>query len=160
MLAAPSDPIAVAAIPVPAENTMTSGPSERIRFLNPAELAPPPGYSNVAEVRRGRIAYIAGQVATDSQGNLVGGTDLRAQAEQAFRNLGVALAAIGCTARDLAKLTVFVRDMRHIAEYRAARDRFFATTNPPARPAVTLVEVSRLFADEFLIEIEAVAVAN
>jgi len=139
---------------------MTGDPSEPIRFLDPAELAPPPGYSNIAEVRHGRIAYIAGQVATDSRGNLVGGNDLRAQAEQAFRNLGVALAAIGCTARDLAKLTVFVRDMRRISEYRGARDRFFATTNPPARPAVTLIEVSRLFTDEFLIEIEAVAVAD
>jgi len=139
---------------------MTGDASERIRFVNPAELAPPPGYSNVVEVRRGRIVYIAGQVATDQHGNLVGGGDFRAQAEQAFRNLGVALAAIGCTARDLAKLTVFVRDMSRIAEYRAARDRFFGTTTPPARPAVTLVEVSRLFADPYLIEIEAVAVTE
>lgn len=139
---------------------MTGHSSERIAFINPPGLAPPPGYSNIAEVRHGRIAYIAGQVAIDARGNLVGGDDLRAQAEQAFHNLGVALAAIGCTARDIAKLTVLVRDMSRIAEYRAARDRFFATTDPPARPAVTLVEVSRLFADEFLIEIEAVAVAN
>jgi enamine deaminase RidA (YjgF/YER057c/UK114 family) len=139
---------------------MTEHSSERIRFLNPAELAPPPGYSNIAEVRRGRIVYFAGQVATDDQGKLVGGNDFGAQAQQVFRNLGVALAAIGCTARHLAKLTVFVRDMRRIAEYRAARDRFFATSEPAARPAVTLVEVSRLFADEFLIEIEAVAVAE
>jgi enamine deaminase RidA (YjgF/YER057c/UK114 family) len=143
-----------------AENTMTEHSSERIRFLNPAELAPPPGYSNIAEVRRGRIVYFAGQVATDDQGKLVGGNDFGAQAEQVFRNLGLALAAIDCTPRHLAKLTVFVRDMRRIADYRAARDRFFATTHPPARPAVTLVEVSRLFADEFLIEIEAVAVAD
>jgi enamine deaminase RidA (YjgF/YER057c/UK114 family) len=72
----------------------------------------------------------------------------------------VALAAIGCTVRHLAKLTVFVRDMSRIADYRATRDQFFAMTTPPARPAVTLVEVSRLFADQFLIEIEAVAVAD
>jgi enamine deaminase RidA (YjgF/YER057c/UK114 family) len=139
---------------------MTNDACERIEFLDPVELAPPPGYSNVATIQRGRIAYIAGQVATDGQGNLVGGDDFRAQAEQAFRNLGVALAAIGCTVRHLAKLTVFVRDMSRIADYRAARDQFFAMTTPPARPAVTLVEVSRLFADQFLIEIEAVAVAD
>jgi enamine deaminase RidA (YjgF/YER057c/UK114 family) len=139
---------------------MAEHSSERIRFLNPPELAPPPGYSNIAEVRRGRIVYFAGQVATDAQGRLVGGNDVGAQAEQAFRNLGSALAAVGCTPRHLAKLTVFVRDMRRIADYRAARDRFFATTDPPARPAVTLIEVSRLFAGEYLIEIEAVAVAD
>jgi enamine deaminase RidA (YjgF/YER057c/UK114 family) len=139
---------------------MAEDSSERIRFLNPPELAPPPGYSNIAEVRRGRIVYFAGQVAIDDRGKLVGGNDFGAQAEQVFRNLGLALAAIGSTPRHLAKLNVFVRDMRRIAEYRAARDRFFATIDPPARPAVTLVEVSRLFADEFLIEIEAVAVAD
>jgi enamine deaminase RidA (YjgF/YER057c/UK114 family) len=139
---------------------MAEHSSERIRFLNPPELAPPPGYSNIAEVRRGRIVYFAGQVASDPQGRLVGGNDVGAQAEQAFRNLGLALAAVGCTPRHLAKLTVFVRDMRRIADYRAARDRFFATADPPACPAVTLIEVSRLFADEYLIEIEAVAVAD
>jgi enamine deaminase RidA (YjgF/YER057c/UK114 family) len=139
---------------------MAEHSSERIRFLNPPELAPPPGYSNIAEVRRGRIVYFAGQVAIDAQGRLVGGNDFGAQAEQAFRNLGSALAAVGCTPRHLAKLTVFVRDMRRIGDYRAARDLFFATTDPPACPAVTLIEVSRLFAGEYLIEIEAVAVAD
>jgi enamine deaminase RidA (YjgF/YER057c/UK114 family) len=139
---------------------MAEHSSERIRFLNPPELAPPPGYSNIAEVRRGRIVYFAGQVAIDAQGRLVGDNDFGAQAEQAFRNLGSALAAVGCTPRHLAKLTVFVRDMRRIGDYRAARDLFFATTDPPACPAVTLIEVSRLFAGEYLIEIEAVAVAD
>ena len=44
-------------------------------------------------------------------------------------------------------------------DWRKARDRFLGTTTPAAAPAITLVEVSRLFADEFLIEIEAVAAA-
>jgi enamine deaminase RidA (YjgF/YER057c/UK114 family) len=139
---------------------MNNGSSERIKFLNPPELAPPPGYSNVVEVRRGRIVYIAGQVATDRLGNLVGGSDFEAQADQAFRNVGAALAAVGCTARHIAKLTVFVRDMSRIADYRKARDRFFATTTPAAAPAVTLVEISKLFADQFLIEVEAIAVTD
>jgi len=130
-----------------------------ISRLNPPDLAPPPGYSNVVDVRGARLVFIAGQVATDRDGNVVGKGDLEAQAEQAFRNLGVALAAAGCTAAQLVKLTVFVRDMGKLAAYRKARDRFFGTVNPPAAPAITLVEVSRLFADDFLIEIEAVAAA-
>ena len=130
-----------------------------ISYLNPPELAPPPGYSNVVDVRGARLVYIAGQVASDRQGNVVGKGDVEAQAEQAFRNLGIALAAAGCTARDLVKLTVFVRDMGKLADYRRARDRFFASVSPPAAPAVTLVEVSRLFGDDYLIEIEAVAAA-
>jgi enamine deaminase RidA (YjgF/YER057c/UK114 family) len=82
---------------------------------------------------------------------------LEAQADQAFRNLGVALAAAGCTTRDLVKLNVFVRDMAALLLYRKARDRFLGAKNPPTAPAITVVEVSKLFRDDLLIEIEAVA---
>ena len=128
-----------------------------IRFLNPPELASPAGYAHVAEIRASRIVYVSGQTALDRDGRLVGGTDLEAQADQAFGNLAAALAAVRCTPRDVAKLTVFIRDMRQIAAYRRARDRFLGATAPPATPAITLVEVSRLFQDDLLIEIEAVA---
>ena len=74
-----------------------------------------------------------------------------------FQNLGIALKSVGCTASNLVKLTVFLRDMHNLPVYREARNRFFATTSPPAAPAVTLVEVSRLYGSEFLIEIEAIA---
>jgi enamine deaminase RidA (YjgF/YER057c/UK114 family) len=131
-----------------------------IRFSNPATLAPPPGYSNVVEVSGARIIFIAGQVALDAEGNLVGKGDFEAQADQVFRNLQAALASVGCTAQNLVKLTVFVRDMGELAAYRRARNRFFATSEPPAAPAVTLVEVSRLFAEDFLIEVEAIAAAG
>jgi enamine deaminase RidA (YjgF/YER057c/UK114 family) len=74
-----------------------------------------------------------------------------------FRNLSIALQSVGCSAINLVKLTVFLVDMDNLPIYREARNRFFATTSPPAAPAVTLVEVSRLYGSEFLIEIEAVA---
>ena len=127
----------------------------RVAFINPPELAPPPGYAHIADVAGGRLIFIAGQVATDKQGNLIGGNDLGAQAEQVFRNLGAALQSAGCSPRDLVKLTVFLRDMSWLPAYRQARDRFL----DGATPAITLVEVSRLFDDPFLIEIEAVAAA-
>jgi len=57
----------------------------------------------------------------------------------------------------LVKLTVFLRDMDNLRLYREARNRFFAATKPPAAPAVTLIEVSRLYGADFLIEIEAIA---
>ena len=76
-----------------------------------------------------------------------------------FRNLGFALQACGCTASHLVKLTVFLTDMDNLAAYRDARNRFFASVSPPAAPAVTLVEVSRLYGPDFLIEIEAIAAA-
>jgi NADH dehydrogenase FAD-containing subunit len=54
-------------------------------------------------------------------------------------------------------LSVLRPAMGHLATYRQARNRFFATVTPPAAPAVTLVEVSRLYGPDFLIEIESVA---
>jgi len=131
-----------------------------IRLSNPEELAPPPGYSNIVEISGGRIIFIAGQTALDNHGDLVGKGDFEAQADQVFRNISAAVASVGCTTRNLAKLTVFVRDMGELAAYRRARNRFFATVRPPAAPAVTLVEVSRLFGDDFLIQVEAVAAAG
>ena len=137
---------------------MSKRPAGKIRHIHPPELAPPPGYSNVVEVSGSRLVFIAGQTALDRDGNLVGGNNLEAQADQVFRNLGFARAASGCTPRDLVKLTVFVRDMAGLPLYRKARDRFLgAEKNPSAAPAITLVEVSKLFRDDLLIEIEAVA---
>ena len=130
-----------------------------ISRLNPPELGPPPGYSQVVEVHAGRFFFIAGQTAVDGAGALVGKDDFAAQADQVFRNLAMALEAVGCTAANLVKLTVFLRDMDNLGAYRDARNRFFATVSPPAAPAITLVEVSKLYGPEFLIEIEAVAAA-
>ena len=60
---------------------MTSRPTNAINFINPPELARPPGYSHVVEIRSGRIVYIAGQVAVDQHGQLVGSGDFEAQAD-------------------------------------------------------------------------------
>jgi len=130
-----------------------------VRYVNPPTLEPPPGYSHVVDVRGSRMIFIAGQAGVDAGGAVVGGDDVEAQAEQAFRNLSAALESIGCTAANLVKLTVFVRDMSKLADYRRARDRFFNSVSPPVAPAVTLVEVSRLYSERLLIEIEAVAAA-
>ena len=127
-----------------------------IEFVNPPELSSPTGYSHVAEVRGGRLVYISGQIALDAQGKLVGKGDLEAQADQVFRNLGAALASVGCTARNVVKFTVYMRDVKDLAAYRRARDRF---VGEGPRPASTLVEISKLVSEEFLIEIEAVAAA-
>jgi enamine deaminase RidA (YjgF/YER057c/UK114 family) len=135
---------------------MTDAPSKPINFINPSELAPPPGYSHVAEIRSGRIVFIAGQVALDRHGNLVGKGDLEAQADQVFSNLATALASVGCSQRHIAKLTIFMRDAKQLQTYRKARDRFLSGVTPPAS---TLVEVSRLALEDLLIEIEAIAVA-
>jgi enamine deaminase RidA (YjgF/YER057c/UK114 family) len=138
---------------------MADGDAEPIRRIDPPELDTPPGFSQIVEVRAGRIYFISGQTALDRNGQLIGKDDFAAQVEQVFNNLSVALRSIGGTASNLVKLTVFLRDMNNLAIYREARNRFFATVTPPAAPAVTLVEVSKLYGPDFLIEIEAVAAA-
>jgi enamine deaminase RidA (YjgF/YER057c/UK114 family) len=107
-------------------------------------------------VQAAGLIFVAGQVAFDVHGAVVGVDDVGEQARQAFRNLGAVLQAAGASFSDVVKLTYFVRDIEAVGAIRSARDEFVDTTNPPAS---TLVEVSRLFAPELLIEIEAVAVA-
>ena len=136
---------------------MTNDLPPTINRINPPELGTPPGYSQIVEVTAGRIIFIAGQTAVDADGHVVGKYDFAAQADQVFRNLGIALQASGCTAANLVKLTVFLTDMGNLARYREARNRFFESVTPPAAPAVTLVEVSKLYGPDFKIEIEAIA---
>ena len=133
-----------------------TGASSIVR-INPPELGTPPGYSQVVEVRASRIIFIAGQTALDRDGNVVGQGNFAAQAAQVFDNLAIALNAADCTPAHLVKMTVFLTDMNNLTAYREARNRFFAKVTPPAAPAVTLVEVSKLYGPHFLIEIEAVA---
>ena len=132
-------------------------PTPSITRINPPELGTPPGYSQIVDVSAGRIIFISGQTALDADGHVVGKSDFAAQAEQVFRNLGLALRASGCSAANLVKLTVFLTDMENLGRYREARNRFFASVTPPAAPAVTLVEVSKLYGADFMIEIEAIA---
>jgi len=121
---------------------------------NSAAVSTPPGYSHA--VQAGGLLFVSGQVAFDEAGAIVGVGDMQAQTRQALRNLGAVLEAAGATFADVVKLTYFVRDIDAIAAIRAARNEFIDTANPPAS---TLVEVSRLFVPDLLIEIEAVAVA-
>jgi enamine deaminase RidA (YjgF/YER057c/UK114 family) len=136
---------------------MTSAP--QVARINPPELGTPPGYSQIVEVRAAKMIFIAGQTALDRDGNVVGPGNFAAQAAQVFDNLTTALHAVGCTPANLVKLTVFLTDMGNLTAYREARNRFFAKVTPPAAPAVTLVEVAKLYGPQFLIEIEAIAAA-
>jgi reactive intermediate/imine deaminase len=117
-------------------------------------VSSPPGYSHA--VQAAGLIFVSGQVAFDAHGSVVGVGDIGKQARQAFRNLGAVLEAAGASFADVVKLTYFVRDIEAVGAIRAVRDEFVNTANPPAS---TLVEVSRLFVPELLIEIEAVAMA-
>ena len=125
------------------------------QLLNPVNMPKPAGYSHVARVTGGSIVFIAGQVALDTSGSVVGKDDFRAQTLQVFENLKAAVEAAGGTFHDVIKLNTFVLDSAKLAVFREVRDRYINLQSPPAS---TAVEVSRLFRPEFLVEIEAVAV--
>ena len=125
-----------------------------IQRMNPPGLSTPTGYSHVVSTRGGRTIYIAGQVALDAKGQLVGDGDLAAQTRQVFANLEVALKAAGATFDDVVKLNTYMRDATQVQMIRDVRAKYFTK----ALPASTLVEVSRLANPGFLVEIEVIAV--
>ncbi len=128
-----------------------------VHFVKSENLPPSPGYSQAVEVRGGRIVYVAGQVAVDRSGKVVGEGDMRAQAQQTFENLKAALDVSGAKFENVVKLNYYFSDITQLAVVREVRDKFINTANPPAS---TAVEVKRLFREPFLIEIEAVAVVS
>lgn len=125
------------------------------QFLNPPGLSKPTGYTHVVVAPDGRTVYIAGQVALDSMGQLVGAGDFRSQAEQVYRNLGKALSSVGGSLDDVVKTSTFITDLKNLPALRGVREKHLDRTHPPAN---TLLVVSSLARPDLLIEIEAVAV--
>ena len=124
-------------------------------LISPVSMHRPNGYSHLARIKDGKPVFIAGQVALDSSGHLVGPGDFRAQAQQVFENLKSAVEAAGGSFSNIVKLNVYVIDRSDLPHYREIRDQFINVGNPPAS---TAVQVAALFRPEFLIEVEAVAV--
>lgn len=130
---------------------------ENFELLVPNTMPRSLGYSQVARVTGGTIVFVAGQVALDKSGNLVGKDDFRAQVQQVFENLQAAIRAAGGTFDDVIKLNGYFLDLSHLAEFREVRDKYVNFKNPPTS---TAVQVPGLFRPEFLVEIEAVAVVK
>jgi enamine deaminase RidA (YjgF/YER057c/UK114 family) len=126
------------------------------QFHNPATLTVPTGYSHVAVVEAGRQAHVAGQVALNKEGKVVGKGDLAAQAEQVYANLEQALGAAGAGFKDVFKIVTFVVDLtpEKAAAIRTVRARYFGDG---PYPAGTMVGVTSLVNPDLLLEIEAIA---
>ena len=136
-----------------------SGFSQNVILKNPEAVAKPKGYSHAAEIDLGKskMLIISGQVAMDAEGRVVGMNNFEQQADQVFKNIKTIVESSGGTMNDVVKLTFYLRDVSNIVKVREVRDRYVNTASPPAS---TLVEVSDLFRDEFLLEIEATAVIS
>jgi enamine deaminase RidA (YjgF/YER057c/UK114 family) len=142
-------------------DTPTAKANPAFRIFNPDTMAKPTaGYSQVAEVTDGKLVYIAGQVALDRAGNLVGKDDFRAQVQQVFENLKAAVEAAGGDFHHVIKLNYYCAesvDPALIPAIREIRDKYVNTANPPTS---TFVVVKRLVRPEWMIEVDAVAVVK
>ncbi len=127
-----------------------------VRYFNPPTLSVPTGYSHVVDVQSGRTIYIAGQVALDKSGNVVGKGNFAAQTTQVFENLKFALAAAGATFDNVVKLNTYVTDMSQVQTLRDTRAKYYGKN----APASTLVQVGKLAREELMIEIEAIAIVQ
>ncbi|MBM4442304.1 MAG: RidA family protein [Candidatus Rokubacteria bacterium] len=132
----------------------------RIQPVNPPTLMKPAGFSHGYEVKSGRVLFVAGQVAKDADGKVVGAGDVVAQFRKTVENIREVVTAAGGHMTDIAKLTIYVLD---VPGYKAR----LKDLGPVYRelfgkhfPAMTLVGAKDLFdaADGCVIEIEAVAV--
>ncbi len=103
-------------------------------------------------VRFGDILFVSGLTAHNGEGKLVGGADAAAQTRQILVNLKLVLDAAGATMADVLKVTVFLTDINDRAAINPVRQEFFGA----AKPASTLIEVSKLALPEMKVEIEAV----
>jgi enamine deaminase RidA (YjgF/YER057c/UK114 family) len=129
-----------------------------LRLINPDTLPIPESYTHVVVATGARLVFVAGQVAEDGGGELVGPGDLGAQARQAFANVARALAASSARPDQVTKLTIYVVGHRteYLSEISAARIAVFGEH----RPADTIVGVETLAEPGRLIEVEAIAVAD
>ena len=134
--------------------------SADVKMFNPDTLGKPLGqYSQIARVKgAGELVFIAGQLATDKSGNLVGADDFDAQCVQVFANIEAALKAVGGGWKNVAQFTTFLVHSQDIPGWRAFRQRAFARYFPDgAYPPNTLLVIDRLVNEGFLLEVQTVA---
>ncbi|MGL5930719.1 MAG: RidA family protein [Dermatophilaceae bacterium] len=131
-----------------------------VQLMNPEGLAEVPIYRHVAIATGSRQVYLAGQVATDAQGRLVGEGDLPAQVEQCFANVATALAAAGATFDDVVKVTAYVVGWSDETFPQAVEgiERGRARVGTSALPPLTGIGVAALADPRYLVELDVTAV--
>ncbi|MFJ8751600.1 RidA family protein [Streptomyces sp. NPDC102441] len=130
-----------------------------ITRINPAELAPPTGFSHAVTAAGGRLVFLAGQTALDGDGKVVGST-LPEQFETALGNLLTALRAAGGAPSALARVTVYATD---VADYRAHAPelgRIWRRLAGREYPAMAVIGAARLWDEQAMVELDGIAVLD
>jgi len=130
-----------------------------VKMLNPDSMGKPLGqYSQIARARGGELVFIAGQLATDKAGNLVGADDFEAQCRQVYANIETALKAVGGGWKNVVQFTTYLVHSQDVPKLRAFRQREFGNFFPDgAYPPNTLLIIDRLVSESYLIEVQTVA---
>jgi enamine deaminase RidA (YjgF/YER057c/UK114 family) len=130
-----------------------------IKIFNPDTLGKPLGqYSQITRVKASEFVFIAGQVAADRDGKLVGGDDFEAQCAQAFANIETALKSVGGGWGNVVDFTTYLVHSQDIPKFMTFRTREFPRMFPGgAYPPNTLLMIDRLVQEHFLVEVRTVA---
>ncbi len=125
--------------------------SDRIEHSVPA-ISEPIGHFSTA-VSYGGLLYVSGLVSTDERGNIVGGNDITAQAQQVYKNIKIVLKQVGLDYGDLLKITTFLTSIDDREKVNQVRRSAFG----PTKPASTLIGIRELAHPDLKIEVEAIA---
>ncbi len=125
------------------------------KVIAPNNLHRPFGYAHAIQIDK--TLYISGQIPLDMDMNVVGKNDMAAQTEQVYANLKKVLEDAGGTMRNIVMLNIYCTDIESFdKQTRGLRKKYFGDYYP----AITAVEVKRLYRPDFMIEVEAVAVLD
>ena len=123
-------------------------------LTNPPELHPTPGFSHIAEAKGTRLIMFAGQVALDTEFNIIGGDDLYEQTKAAMHNLEVAVRTAGVAWSGIVRRTIYTTQPH---EFETITRAVHEVTNETEDPPQTIVGVTGLALPGLLIEIECTA---
>lgn len=138
-------------------------PSESImekQIINPSNLPPPKGFNHGILVTGGKLLFLAGQDASDAEGEIVAPGDLVVQFGQVLHNLQVVVEAAGGTMQNIVKLNIFVKDRADYVAKLKPMGKVFRSYFGDYYPTMALFEVSGFFKEENLIEMEGMAVLD
>jgi reactive intermediate/imine deaminase len=124
------------------------------KILNPEKVHRRPNYNQGILVTPGKLLFIAGQTAVDSKGNIVGKDNIEAQAKQVYENIKAILDEAGGTFDDIVKTTIYITDIKNREGLHKVRKKYFTGDQATS----TLLVIKGLAREEFLMEIEAIAV--
>ena len=127
------------------------------QVINPDGIVKPVGYSQAVRASGSVLVFIAGQVAVDENGEIVGRGDIEAQTRQIMINIETIIKAAGGTMRDIVRWTHYSTNIARYADTARRVRSEFIPTDPPAG---ALIEVKALAHPDYLLEVDAIAVLD